>query len=78
MVSAHNYNAKVWGVKVDVNVKQEVLRYSRDANRGPRLSILHRWIRIDVIEKDSYIYYNLCYQNLCYLVVSYLLFDLGL
>jgi hypothetical protein len=40
---------------VNVYVEQELFRDAWDANRSPSLSILHRGIRIYVVQQNRYI-----------------------
>jgi hypothetical protein len=55
VICAHNYHAEIGCVKVNVYVEQELFRDAWDANRSPSLSILHRGIRIYVVQQNRYI-----------------------
>jgi len=53
VICTNYYNAEIGSVKVNVDIEQEIFRDSWDADWRPSLTILHRRVRIYVIQKDS-------------------------
>ncbi len=49
VVSAYYYDSEIRRIIMYVHIEQEFLWDTRDANRRPSLSILHRGVRINVV-----------------------------
>jgi hypothetical protein len=58
VISTNHDHAEILGVVVDVHVEDILFFDPWNANRGPRLSILHGGVRIDVVEDHSNISYS--------------------
>jgi len=52
VVGADQHEAQIRGLKMDVDVEHEIFRAAGDADRCPRLPMLHRGQRPEVVEND--------------------------
>lgn len=55
VIRAHYYDAEIGRVKVYVDIEQELFRYAWYTYWSPSLSILHRRVRINVVQQNCYI-----------------------